>query len=140
MRIPPCSSPSHPCLSVSEMLPRLWWPLLGHLALPQAVFAPLSGNKKCKQELLNPPFTPQLHHNCTDLATELSLQRNGRGQRCITGKNHTNHSFLTQTALKKWLISPLVMSPLDKFTKYPKKHSNECCCYPQYRHSRLGFF
>lgn len=75
--------------------------------------------------------TPLPHPSCTAVKCKGTVMHHQ--------ENHTNYSFLTQTGLKKWLISPLIISPLDKFTKHLKEHCrNECCCYPQYSHARLG--
>lgn len=133
-------------VSVSEYsvdaFPGLWWPLLAHSALPQAAVCSTawpSARMRTGTPLPHCPIpaAPALHRPCT--SSYQSLQYNGRAQWCITRK--ITQLFLSQTSLKKWLVSPLITSPLDKFTKYPKKHhSNRCCCCPQYSHARLGAY
>lgn len=101
------------------------------------MFAPLS-DAQIKWKLLY-PFQIPAAPPCTDLAVITAVK--GKGTVMHHQEIHTKYSFLTRTGLKKCLVSPLIISPLDKFIKLPKKHcSNECCCCPQYSHTRLGAY
>lgn len=139
LETPPCSSPSHPArVSGSQMLP--WTVVVSAWTFsiaPSSVCSTVWCSAKMKTPL--PHFHTPAAPPCTELTAFTAVK--WKGTVMHRQENHTKYSSLTQTGLKKCLISPLIISPLHKCTKHPKKHgSSECCCCPQYSHTRLGAY